>query len=225
MSGIITPPASPGRTFDLPYATLSPADMTSITCNCGHQMFDGRGCCPACTERQQSRHRRLSGRKITQPATPPPDELPSASESRDRGRPLLIPQIAGPRGPSPAAAAMNSAFGSQDEDDCADLFPARLYRTPTRSSTRATSIAQPERTASFQNNEVLLGPIVGRLARPNLPTRGTSGLGLRDYSPMAASFAGITRRQTGSKATGVDARRLSQRSNGELAAQMFDGPA
>ena len=122
--------------------------------------------------------------------------------------------------PSPAAAAINSAFESQGEQEHTDMFPASVYRSSRRASSR-----RPERTATFQHNDDLMGPIVGHLARPTTPSRGTSGLGLRDYSPMAASFAGISRKQARSESIGLDEKRLSQRTSLELAAQMFDGPA
>ncbi|KAK4950746.1 hypothetical protein LTR10_010739 [Elasticomyces elasticus] len=219
--GISTPPASPGRTFISPHAKLTSEDMAGTTCDCGHEMFDSRGCCPACRERQQKRHHQLSGRNVSQ--TPPPSQPNSPRDSLDRGRPMsIISESESSRNGSPVAAAMNSAFGSQEDDDSTiSMFPSHLYRNSRRASTRSPSFAPPRRTTTIRHSDDQLGPVVGQLARTNTPTKG---VGSSEYSPMAAGFARINRAEVRSEGV-VDERRMSQRGSMELAARMFDGPA
>ncbi|KAK5682232.1 hypothetical protein LTS10_005358 [Elasticomyces elasticus] len=126
------------------------------------------------------------------------------------------------RNGSLVAAAMNSAFGSQEDDEYTiSMFPSHLYRNSRRASTRSPSFDPPRRTTTIRHSDDQLGPVVGQLAHTNTPTKSAGG---SDYSPMAAGFARINRAEVRSEAA-IDERRMSQRGTMELAARMFDGPA
>jgi len=191
--GVITPPASPGRTFASPYPILTAADMAGTTCNCGHHMFDTRGCCPACIERQQKRRYLVSSLDSEKALELPPGQLSSTRESPGRVEPLSIPPGEIARPISPAGIALHTGPSSQGESKHGHVLPAHLYPSPGEIPTTAVSTLRPGRTSTIQHSEDHIGPIVGRVARPAMPTRGTSGLGLQDYPPMAASLTRISR--------------------------------
>ncbi|KAK5720376.1 hypothetical protein LTR17_015093 [Elasticomyces elasticus] len=126
------------------------------------------------------------------------------------------------RNGSPVAVAMNSAFGSQEDDDYTiSMFPSHLYRNSGRASTRSPSFVPPRRTTTIRHSDDQLGPVDGQLARTNTPTKSGGG---SEYSPVAAGFARINEAEARSESV-VDERRMSQQGSMELAARMFDGPA
>ncbi|KAK3075782.1 hypothetical protein LTR53_000607 [Teratosphaeriaceae sp. CCFEE 6253] len=223
--GIMTPPTSPLRSFSSPYAKLTEADLAlaGAICNCGHQMFDGRGCCPACSHRQRKRHYQLSGREPSLPMTPPPSQLSTPRQSLDMARPTFTPQldIAGPLSPAPPAPpALHSDVLVDGGRGLANPSPAQMHRGALAIG---ASPVRPEATAISQHSGVSR-ETVARHTRPSTLSRGTSGLGLQDYSPMAASFARMSRKEVRTERL-IDERRLSQHCSLDLAARMFDGPA
>jgi len=189
----LTPPASPGRTFVSPYPMLTAADVAGTTCDCGHQMFDTRGCCSACIERQQQRHYVVSSLDAVKALEPPPDQLSRPRELSERAKAPSIPRREMARPSPPLGAALHSVSSSQGESKHNHMLPAHLHPSPRGVPTTAVSTIRPGRVSTIQHSEDHIGPIVGRLARLALPTWGTSGLGLQDYSPMGASLARISR--------------------------------
>jgi len=223
---LITPSPSPGRSFVSPYARFNEVNMASTTaCTCAHSMFvNGKGCCAACLERQQKRHHRLSDRPTTvQPLTPPPSDLatpsPSArASSHDspvrRGRPSLAQTRV--RVSSSVIDVWNNAFTSQEEHP--GIFPDSFYTSRVRrtSSRGSPSTSPMERTSSTITPRV--DPVVESLARAStLPEAGVSGSAVRDYSPMAAGFARLSRKEV------RHASPRNERGALDLHARMFDG--
>ncbi len=188
-----TPTASPGRTFVSPYPTLTAADMAGTTCNCGHRMFDTRGCCPACIERQQKRRYLVSSLASEKAMELPPDQLSSPHESPGRIDPLSMPPREIARPGSPVGTGLHNGPISQVESRHSHILPAHLHPSPRGVPTTAVSTVQSGRTSTIQHSEDHIGPIVGRLARPAMPTRGTSGLGLQDYPPLGANLTRMSR--------------------------------
>lgn len=225
--GILTPPASPGRRFASPHPQLTESDMAGTTCSCGHSMFDGKGCCPACLERQQKRHYRLSGRQTAElPATPPPSNPVTPRESLDGGRhaPALLSRT---RDPS-AAVTLSSALSSNEEHP--DIFPASFYRTSSRVrrdySPSSMPIVPVPRTSTIRHSQDHVGPVVGQLARPSTPVDGNGAMATRDYSPMAAGFARLSRKEARHHTQNDAGRRVgSERGSLDIHARLFDGPA
>ncbi|EMC94191.1 hypothetical protein BAUCODRAFT_223511 [Baudoinia panamericana UAMH 10762] len=221
--------------------------MAATTCSCSHSMFDGRGCCPACFERQHQRHYRLSGR-----------------------REALREPTQGARRSSPSAVAViNEAFLHGEDEDSLHLLPAHLYREPRRrASTRASSSAAiPARTLAFRHQDDQVGPVVGQsvsrgsspcatpvpsriaqdsppfvtprhsdeharpeasqLARPQTPDSG-NGVGMKTdaYSPMAAPFASLRHRELSvSPRKRMGEAVKQERTSLEMEMRLFDGPA
>lgn len=221
--GVITPPVSPGRRFVSPHAHLTEAEMEGTTCSCGHSMFTGKGCCPACWDRQQARHHRVSAQNA--PLTPPPSNPTSPRESLERGRPpVMVPHKA--RAIS-AVDAFNNAFASEDEQP--SIFPSSFNRPPRRASPRgsmsATTPALPGRTRTIKHSQDHVSPVVVQLVRPNTPDSGHEGTAIRKYSPMAEGFARLGRKEAQSSQADARGRATAGRGSVDLSARMFGGPA
>ncbi|KAK0251432.1 hypothetical protein B0A54_09362 [Friedmanniomyces endolithicus] len=167
--------------------------MAGTTCNCGHQMFDSRGCCPACIERRQKRHYLVSSLKSEKAMELPRDQLSSPHKSPEKVEPLSMSPREITRPISPAGIAWNTGPISHGESKHGHVLPAHLYPSPGGIPTTAVSTLRPGRTSTIQHSEDHIGSIVSRLARPAMPIRGTSGLGLQDYPPMATSLTRISR--------------------------------
>ncbi|KAK3676876.1 hypothetical protein LTR78_003080 [Recurvomyces mirabilis] len=199
--------------------------MAGTTCNCGHELFDSRGCCPACYERQQRRHQRLSGR-VSPASTPPPSQLNSPRQSGERSRLSSIAESN--YMPSPAIAAITSAFTDEGRGRPeVSLFPSHLYQAPRRPSSRKSeSSERSQRTHTFRHSEDHVGPIVSQLQGPITPRVGSSSPIEQAYSPLGAGFARMNQRgTTREQREMVNEKRLSQRGSLDLAVRMFDGPA
>jgi hypothetical protein len=230
--GITTPSASPARVFISSQARLAESDMAGTTCTCGHELFDGRGRCPACFEHQQKRHYRLSGRAAQQPPTPPPSQPASPRGSIERGMSPMSTFYTTRTGiGSPASATINSVLAPDSPDDLendhAEIFLPHIYRTSKRrnSPAAAQSLPRPTRTSTIRHSDDQSGPVVEQLrAGTASPVAGAGSSPDRAYSPMAAGFASIKRRETREQEL-AEEKRMSQRGSFELAARMFDGPA
>lgn len=219
----MTPPASPPRRFQSPSPTLSEADMAGTVCPCGKQLFDPRGCCPACFDRQQKRRSRQSSDRHEQLSTPPPSSLPTPRGSIDGLSALPISPLIKSRTGLPAGVALNQAVA---EEDSLALFPSSLIRSSSRSPRSphrgSTSISTPERTPTMvRHSQDQTGPVVDQLANPASPEWNRKGSSAREYSPMAAGFARLARDRA--PADMPPARR--QRGSLDLEARLFDGPA
>jgi len=226
-----SPPISQSRRFTSTKTTLDKEVMADIPCSCDTTMSDSRGCCPACVDRQQSRHYRLSGRKqlAQAPPTPPPSEPPTPRASSDQSRTLPLR----PRSrDSSASAAINSAFSS--EDDHADIFPLSIYQRhtskPRRASPRGSmSTSSPttaERSTIRRSND-LARPTASLLPRPSTPDSIIDRP--REYSPMAAGFARLSRKPSPAVGPGVAAEMMGRGrderpSSFDMQRRMFDGP-
>ena len=114
------------------------------------------------------------------------------------------------------SAALSNAFASDEEQP--NLFPAAVYRTPTRSCSRSktsplrssTSPTPPSRgAASRQSSEPWCFLTIDAAARN------------RSYSPMDAGFARLNCKDTDGDTPPTPERR----GRSELAVQMFEGAA
>lgn len=222
--GIITPPASPPRRFDAPYTKLREEDMAGVTCSCGHAMYDGRGCCPTCYDRQRNRQRGTASSTVSHPLTPPLSQPASPRGSMDRSH--ALPLHLGPeQGRTDMGAASGQALAPQRGRTTghAPMFEERHLAT---SATESTKVADPVRAATIKHSDDHWGPIIPQLAGPSNPTISVKS-DVRAYSPMAASFARLGHREgpSHSHQSHVDQRRGSETSSLELHARMFDGAA
>jgi len=221
--GIITPPASPPRRFDAPYTKLRDEDMAGVTCSCGHAMYDGRGCCPACYDRQKQRQRSTAS-TVSPPLTPPLSQPASPRGTMDRSRALPL-HTASEQDRTDVSAASDRAFAWQ-RGRKPSYAPVFEERSLAASTTESTKMASPVRAATIKHSDDHMGPIISQLAGPSKPnTSGQSDV--RAYSPMAAGFARLGHREAPphSHQNHVDQRRASENSSLELHAKMFDGAA
>lgn len=220
---ILTPPASPPRRFDAPYTKLREEDMAGFTCSCGHAMYDGRGCCPACYDRQKNRQRGTAG-ATSHPLTPPLSQPASPRGSMDRGHALPL-HTGSEQGRAEISVGSGYPFASQ-RGRTASSAPMAEVRSPSASRTDLTKVASPMRAATIKHSDDHMGPIIPHLVGPLKPNiSGQSDL--RAYSPMAAGFARLGHREATSHShqSHVDQRRASENSSLELHARMFDGAA
>jgi hypothetical protein len=221
------------------------ADMAGTVCSCSPIMFDTRGLCPTCLERQQKRHHRLSVRDYA--SSTPPSQPPTPRQSLDKGRPITLPYRFQR---SPASEALQSAFSSEEEES--EIFPPSIYRTSSRqilrkasrqdSGTGMTASGTPaERTTTIRHSQDGTGPVVGNMQRPATPGSSgssssssssgsiSSGSGSasssRGYSPMAAGFARLRIRDQSADSQGSKRSRSGQDGELYLSRRMFDGPA
>jgi hypothetical protein len=232
--GLNVPPASSARRIVSPHLRLTVSDMAGTTCTCGHELFDGRGRCPACFEHQQKRHYRLSGRPHDRLPTPPPSQPTSPRGSLDQtnlSRSAL--DTTSSRSGSSTVSALNSALSPSsptDQDhDHMDIFPSHFYRTSERrsSSTQPRALPRPAHATTIRHSEDHVRPTVGHLIADSSSSAtgtGTSTPVSREYSPMAAGFAGMRRREIRDQEL-EEKKRMSQRGSFELAAMMFEGSA
>ena len=160
-----------------------------------------------CSDRKsQQDSQPSSGQRDPASYTPPPEDISAGRRSQN----------------SPAGAALDSAFASEEEQPM--LFPPSFYRTPTRSRSRpktspsrsSTWPTSAERTPSHKHDDN------GRSTFDGFDSRD------RSYSPMSAGFASLSRRE-GRKHVSPDAnwrgRPSSPRGTLELEAMMFKGPS
>lgn len=221
--GLNTPPTSPGRRFDSERSRLYEDDMAGLTCACGHSMYDGRGCCPACYDRQKQKSLRSSGAP-RRSMTPPPSHPASPEESIDRGRALLV--YAKPReGSLDAVFSVASPPQSDHAGGSASTFYDSLPRTASPRS--SVSMSSPVRTTTIKHSDDHIGPVIHELAGTVAPA-SSGGSVDREYSPMAAGFARLGHKEApphSHHGQRLDRRREGESSSLDLHARMFDGPA
>ncbi|KAK5109124.1 hypothetical protein LTR62_007486 [Meristemomyces frigidus] len=213
--------------------------MAGTTCNCGHEMFDSRGCCPVCYERQPKRSSRLPPRTSSPASTPPPSKITTPKgQPGDRDRLETESEETGRRRTSPAVAAIHNAYTTERPRDSGDIFPSHFYRTPrnSTSSTRSSeSLERPQRTHTVRHSEDHAAPIVGQLQQsptsssPSPPHGSASSLSgspvERAYSPIAAGFARMNLRESRKSRGSLEGGRFDGQGSLDLAARMFDGAA
>ena len=171
-------------------------------CLCGNSIFEPNTSCSPCLLSQRQRHSRRSNR------TPPP-------RYRDNS----------------ANQVLTSAFASEEEQPV--FFPAILYRTPARSSSRAgrTPTSDPASPrleagarASLDGKKLSGGSGVGE--QPATTPEVSPRVDARSYSPMSASFARLSARDSSSlPAAPSQSRSGSSKEGMTLSARMFAGPA
>ncbi|KXL48098.1 hypothetical protein M433DRAFT_505823 [Acidomyces richmondensis BFW] len=192
--------------------------MECNACFCGELLAENKKCCRTCFESQQ---RRLYQHPIRSEApTPPPSKIGPPRQSLDQKHPTK-PAVR-PTKPSAASSALDSAFACDEEQP--NIWPASFYRSPSNRSRTSSSRGSisPDAPAAKVSNSM---HSQDRLAttRPATPDAGIGGASVREYSPIAAGFARLSRKDP---LYGDGARRSrSERSSVDLHARMFDGPA
>ncbi|WPH05040.1 Hypothetical protein R9X50_00793900 [Acrodontium crateriforme] len=171
--------------------------------------------------------------------TPPSTD---AQLSRQSVEPTLPISRQRQRSERSAITAINSAFsytedsseGEEEEEDTANIFPSSFYRQPHRTAThrptsprdsmsstpagRATPTLQSQDSASSRSSSE------GDLRRQPTPENPSIQSANRAYSPMAAGFARLSRKETFS--TVPPSTQYGSRGRSlDLDARMFSGAA
>lgn len=237
MFNIATSPPSPSRKFASPTTSyLNFLDMAESVSSCGKAAMVGvKGHCPVCIELQQHPAIRAEFQLPARPkATPPPSRLSTPRRSLDnQSAPATTMRK------SSVSAVFNRALSSEEEGS--NMFPNLTTRTsvsPPRVRTRqrgSMSSTPSEGSMNVQRSRDSVGQI------PPLPSPGVGvprGSINRGYSPMAAGFARLSRKDAvgtppiaglpvGGLPLGLDpsTRARAERGSLELEARMFGGPA
>ena len=193
------------------------ADVVIPVCICGNTIANNGGDCTTCCERQQVRHAR------------------HRSEQLDRAMHRSTTESAPARRRAwsvSASAALNDTFASDNGQSLS--FQRTFYRIPSRPLSRphrtdsglSDSPSPTERTTISRQDSGPVTPTADDLRRPVTPDVASRE---RSYSPMAAPFARLSRKETHEVSPTTPERR-SRLSNSwgsslELEARMFDGPA
>jgi len=192
--------------------------MASNACVCGERLPESKQCCRTCFERQQRRHYQPPIR--TQAPTPPPSKAGPPRQLLDQKYHMQL--AVRPHQSSSASSALNSVFTCDEEQP--DIWPASFYRSPSnrsRTSSSSGSVSPDAPAAKVSNSKH--GQDRLATTRPATPDAGNGGASVREYSPMAAGFARLSRKDPSYGDGGRRSR--SERSSVDLHARMFDGPA
>ena len=246
--GICTRSASPEQQIISFEGFLAMGESVNSTCCCGEQLVDRRDRCPACFQHHQKRLSRRSG-QLQPPAqtlTPPPSESTTPRTSLEADVTASSRPCSTRRNGS-ITDSLNEVFSS---DETVRIFSPSFGREPSRSRSRrrraaipsppsATAIEhRPTDTTSLASASYLTPTtasrpplaygshapdLISRSSRPVTPERGALD---RSYSPMAAGFARLSRKDAYQHLPTERRGRVNAgRSSLEMEAQMFDGPA
>ena len=199
--------------------------MTSSNCSWSKRLFDTRGCCPACMERQQRRHHRLSGRSEMYISIPTSSYKSSPRPSRDASRAVGSTSMVNC---SPAGSALQSAFTEEPDEAASSIFPTSMYRTARRASPRNSMPSSPtqsdEHVRMLRHTRDRSSGIVGGLVRPGTPEASVRSDAARtSYSPMAAGFARLNKTKRNDSMEALEG--VERGRTGRSSMDMFDGPA
>lgn len=190
--------------------SASTKETRSALCGCGKPVYQELAHCLPCLQAQSTQHQRFT--LPTRPAkqlTPPPSQASSPRRSTE-----MAPPFRSNSHPSEASAVLTQAFAEEREEETSPLFPASLYRTPTRSSSGSGPSRRPSDSPSRPSSRTMAsGSSSVKTSRSSTPTP--------DYAPMAAGFARLSVKDRNDSTEHL----RSLRPSFELEARMFSGPA